>query len=132
MHRQVRVLMHKGVLTCKPETTIQDAARHMVENDVSALVIADAEGQMVGLLSRTDLVRARLQEQERWRNLSVSDLMVRDVVTVRADDTLKQASELMMSRHIHRVVVVEENGTRKTPIGILSMTDVVRDMSQLE
>jgi CBS domain-containing protein len=56
--------------------------------------------------------------------------MTTDVVSVHVDDTLQQAAELIMSRHIHRVVVVEDDEEGKKPVGILSITDVVRDLAE--
>lgn len=132
MDRLVGEVMHHGVLTCRRDTPIQDVARIMSENDVSALVVVDDEGHMVGLVSRTDLVNARLYEQywKHWRGLTASHVMVTDVVSVRMDDTTQLASKLMMERRIHRVVVVEEDGEGKKPVGILSVTDLVRDLAQ--
>lgn len=131
MKRMVSELMHQGVLTCTAETPIQDAARMMVEQDVSALVVVNQQGYLIGVLSRTDLVRLRMlsQDKGRWRSQPVSDIMAKTVMTVQASDTLQQASELMMNRHIHRVVVVEEEEQGAKPIGILSITDIARDMA---
>lgn len=131
MDRKVRDLMHQGVLTCRPETTIQDAARLMVEHDVSALVVVDDEDRMSGVLSRTDLVKIRLlaRNKEHWRQQPVSDIMIKTVASVLADDSLEHASEMMMNRHIHRVVVVEHSEMGTKPLGILSITDIVRDIA---
>lgn len=131
MERQVKDLMHQGVLTCSPDTTIQTAAKQMVEHDVSALVVVNEQGNMLGLLSRTDLVKTQLntQSKEQLRTMPVAEIMVKDVVSVKADESLKKASELIMSRHIHRVVVVEEVDGGYKPVGILSITDVVRDLA---
>jgi CBS domain-containing protein len=123
--------MHQGVLTCTPDTSIQLAAKQMVEQDVSALVVINASGHMIGLLSRTDLVKVRLDTPDKaaLRTRSVANIMTTDVVSVHADDTLQQAAELIMGRHIHRVVVIEDDEGGKKPIGILSITDVVRDLA---
>jgi CBS domain-containing protein len=87
---------------------------------------------MIGLVSRTDLVNARLYEQywKHWRGLTAGHIMVTDVITVRPEDTTQQASKLMMERRIHRVVVVEEAGEGNKPVGILSVTDLVRDIAR--
>ncbi|NTU84324.1 MAG: CBS domain-containing protein [Chloroflexales bacterium] len=134
MDRLVGEVMHHGVLTCTRETPIQDVARNMSENDVSALVVVNDEGHMIGLISRTDLVNARLYEQywKHWRGLTAGHIMVTDVVSVHKDDSLQQASKLMMERHIHRVVVIEEAGEGHKPVGVLSVTDVVRDIARGE
>jgi len=104
----------------------------MSEQDVSALVVVNDEGNMIGLISRTDLVNARLYEQywKHWRGLTAGHIMVTDVVSVRPDDSVQDASRLMMERRIHRVVVVEDAGEGVKPIGVLSVTDVVRDIAR--
>lgn len=132
MERHVGEVMHRGVLTCRRETPIQDVARRMSEEDISALVVVNDDGNMIGLISRTDLVNARLYEQywKHWRGLTAGHIMVTDVVAVRSDDSMQHASRLMMERHIHRVVVVEDAGEGVKPIGVLSVTDVVRDIAR--
>jgi CBS domain-containing protein len=134
MERSVGKVMHHGVLTCKAETPIQDVAQQMTENDVSALVIVDEEGSLIGLISRTDLVNARLYDQywKNWRDLKANNIMVTDVVSVKTTDTLRYASKLMMDRKIHRVIVVEEDGKVRRPVGVLSITDLVRDIAGAE
>lgn len=134
MDRLVGEVMHHGVLTCRRDTPIQDVARNMSEQDVSALVVVNDEGHMIGLISRTDLVNARLYEQywKHWRGLTAGHIMVTDVVAVGRDDTMQHASKLMMERRIHRVVVVEPAGEGHRPVGVLSVTDLVRDIARGE
>ncbi|NCC33010.1 MAG: CBS domain-containing protein, partial [Chloroflexia bacterium] len=122
-----------GVLTCSRDTPIQDVARQMADNDVSALIVVNEDGDMIGLISRTDLVNARLYEQywKHWRGLTAGHIMVTDVVSVRSQDTMQDASKLMMERRIHRVVVLDSDAGKK-PLGILSVTDVVRDIARDE
>lgn len=133
MQRKVRELMHEGVLTCQTSTTIQDAARQMVSHDVSALVVVDEQRHLMGLLSRTDLVKLRLLSKggkDEWRDRPVTDIMIKKVITVKPDETLGHAAELLMNHHIHRVVVVEDGTDGITPVGILSITDIARDMAE--
>ena len=131
MERTVGEVMHQGVLTCQRETPIQDVARTMTENDVSALVVVNESGLMIGLISRTDLVNARLYEQywKHWRGLTAGHIMITDVVWVRPEDSLQHASKLMMERRFHRVVVAEDAGEGLRPLGVLSITDLVRDIA---
>ncbi|NJN66114.1 MAG: CBS domain-containing protein [Chloroflexaceae bacterium] len=131
MDRTVGEVMHRGVLTCLQETPIQEVAQKMTEHDVSALVVVNDQGNMIGLISRTDLVNARLYEQywKNWQDLKAMNIMVSDVVCVKTSDTIRTASKLMMDRKIHRVVVIEEADTGKKPIGVLSITDLVREIA---
>ena len=132
MDRLVGDVMHHGVMTCRRDTPIQDVARFMADNDVSALVVVNDDEHMIGLISRTDLINARLYEQywKHWRGLTAGHIMVTDVVVVSKHDTMQVASKLMMEQHIHRVVVIEQHSSGQKPVGVLSVTDVVRDIAR--
>lgn len=132
LDRVVGDVMHKGVVTCRRETPIQDVARQMTEQDISALVVVDSDGGLAGIISRTDLVNARLYEQywKHWRGLTAGHIMTGDVVTVAASDTVAVASKAMMEKKIHRVVVTDNSEGVTRPIGVLSITDIVRDMAE--
>jgi len=132
MDRVVGDLMHCGVMTCRRDTPVQDVARFMADNDVSALVVVNDDEHMIGLISRTDLINARLYEQywKHWRGLTAGHIMVTDVVVVSKHDNVHVASKLMMERRIHRVVVIEQQNGGQKPVGVLSVTDLVRDIAR--
>lgn len=132
MDRIVGNVMHRGVLTCRPTLSIQDVAHQMTTRDVSALVVVDSDESLIGLVSRTDLVGAQIRENqaEGLIKFTVKEIMVTDVVSVSANDTIEHASRLMIDHKIHRVVVTEECGGKRRPIGILSITDLVREMAR--
>jgi CBS domain-containing protein len=126
--------MHVGVITCSPDTPADDVAGAMAAHDVSALVVVDADGYAVGLISRTDLVNATFVQPylRHWRGLSAHHLMSSPVISVREDTSVEQAIALIRERKIHRVVVTIAEGSRQRPIGILSVTDVVARLGQVE
>ncbi len=126
----VRDWMHGGVYVCRPDTPWAEVADAMAAHDVSALVVVDDEGLAVGLISRTDLVNATFIEPyvEAWQGLGARHLMSSPVISVRPDWPATEAARLIHERRIHRVVVTEIEGTRERPIGILSVTDLVRHM----
>ena len=134
MDRIVRNLMHVGVFSCRRETPIQQVAQEMNEHDVSALVVVEENGNLAGVISRTDLVNARLYEQywKHWRGLTAGNIMTANVVTVAPEDTIDRASKLLANKKIHRLVVVEPVEGGFNPIGILSITDLVRNLDMIE
>lgn len=125
----VRDLMSSTVVTCKRDTPIPEVARLMRDQDVSALVVADEQGFMEGLISRTDLVTLRAHE-EYWHGLRAEHVMIKNVVAVTPDTPLAEALALLIGRKIHRLVVVESLDKRSKPLGVLSITDIVRDMAE--
>jgi CBS domain-containing protein len=125
----VRDLMTPSVAFCHPSTPIPQVARQMRNLDVSALVVVDDEGKMLGLISRTDLVTLRAHD-EYWQGLRAEHVMIKDVVCVTPDTPLNEALEILLARKIHRLVVVDDCNVRSKPRGILSLTDIVRDMAE--
>lgn len=125
----VRDLMSPHVATCTRDTPIPQVARQMSDLDVSALVVVDENGLLEGILSRTDLATLRAHE-EYWQGLRAEHVMVSSVVCVSPDTPVTEALALLLARKIHRLVVVENPATRSKPVGIFSITDVVRDMAE--
>jgi len=115
----VAQVMHHGIFDCRADTPVAEMARRMVEHDVSALVVTDEQGYLVGLISRTDLVALRAFE-DYWPQMTAEHAMVQQVITVSPQAPMRQAS---------RLIVVEAEGDRLRPVGVLSQTDIVRDMA---
>jgi CBS domain-containing protein len=123
----VRDCMHAGVISCTPETLLDEVAATMRREDVSALVVM-RDGIAVGIISRTDLVNSAFVEpyMRFWRGMAARHLMSAPVATVAPATPLAKAVELLRAHRIHRLVVTEAVDGVERPIGVLSMTDIVR------
>jgi CBS domain-containing protein len=116
-----------GVLSCKIGTSLGEAARCMVREDISALVVVDGEGCLAGILTRIDLLRALLAS-DAWEEHPIEDYMNDDVITVSPDTRLAEVAGLLLQKHIHRVVVVREEEGKKSPVSVVSAGDLVYHM----
>lgn len=118
-----------GVYTCHTDLSLREAARKMVDEDISSLVVVDGDGVLLGILTRVDLMRARHSHDD-WGNLGVGSVMSPDVVTVRPEETLDTVMALLLDRHIHRVVVVRQEADGLHPVAVLSAADIVYHMAR--
>ncbi len=125
----VRDLMSRNVLTCQRDTPIPQVARRMRDYDVSALVVVDGDGMMEGLISRTDLATLRAHD-EYWQGLHAEHVMVKHVICATPDTPLRDALGLLLLHKIHRLIVLEDCEQHSKPVGVLSLTDIVRDMAE--
>ena len=120
---RVRDLMHLGIISCTPDDTIGSVAKIMVEKEIHAVVVMDAQGKAIGVVSQTDMVLARQgRTPDQARAMLASQVMTPGCATCDADMLLSDAVSLMTGRRMHRLVVTE----KEKPVGVISMTDVVR------
>ncbi len=118
-----------GVYTCHERCTLKDCAKLLDSRNVSSLVVVGDEGQLRGIITRSDLVRACYQQLD-WAAQKVDAWMNADVVTVELDATLLDVMQLLIDKHIHRVVAVRRENDIIIPMGILSDADIVYHMAQ--
>ena len=125
---KVGELMHPGVISCTRYDTLGTIANIMTENDVHALVVIE-ENEAVGVVSQTDMVLARQgRTADQARAVLAGDIMSQGCVTVDKDAKVSDAVTTMTRLSIHRLVVTEATNGKNVPIGVLSMTDIVRRM----
>ena len=116
-----------GVFGCDQNTTLRSAARRMVEEDISSLVIVDEDGYLAGIITRTDLMRAAIAVAD-WEIHPVKNFMTTRMFTVSPQATLQEVAELLLKHQIHRIVVVREENGRKRPVSVVSDADIVYHM----
>lgn len=122
----VRDVMHRKVISCRVDTPLKEVARRLHSERINALVVVDEGGDLAGVVSQTDLIKAFEQE---WENMVAEDVMTPDVVAINGDIPVRAAVELMIDNHIHRVVITQGGLAPRRPVGVLSMTDLVREMA---
>ncbi|HEY3291999.1 MAG TPA: CBS domain-containing protein, partial [Anaerolineae bacterium] len=85
-----------------------------------------------GIVTTGDLVKATILNagaSERT-DIAIRDIMTTEVLTVSPTETITGAAKRMIAMNVHRLVVVDGQGETCRPVGILSMGDIVRGMSQ--
>ena len=117
--------MHYGVIAVAEDTTAADMCRVMSQNRVSCVAVEDAS-HIVGVVSTTDIMVCGAHCSERESKAWAGALMSSPPLTVDVDDSLQQALEIMVGRHVHRVMVRAEGRI----VGILSSSDVVREIGK--
>jgi CBS domain-containing protein len=123
---KVSDVMTAGPRTCSPFSTAVEAALLFRDGDCGVLPVVDA-GKPVGVLTDRDLALALPQYEGRLPAVPVSELMSKDPVTVRADDTLQTAVDRLSAEGVRRLLVVGADGALQ---GVLSWTDLVGHVSE--
>jgi CBS domain-containing protein len=126
-HKLVRDVMHRGVITCGADEPVLDVARRLREYAINAIFVLDHSGRAEGVISQTDLARAYVQGG--WEHRTADEIMTPEVVTIGGEIPLNVATQIMIDKHIHRLLIVQGGLTPNRPVGVLSLSDVVREMA---
>lgn len=128
----VRERMTSPAVTVTPETPFQDALKLMRDKKFRRLPVVDATGKVVGIVSERDMLHASPSPATSlsvwevnyllWK-LKVSDIMTHNVVTINQDVPVEDAANIMVSRKIGGLPVVDDKGV---VVGVITETDIFK------
>ncbi|MGM0501918.1 MAG: HutP family protein [Bacillota bacterium] len=112
---EVQELMSSDVITVTPDVKLEEAERLMNVNSIGRLVVVK-DNKVVGVLTDGDLVK------NNDFNVSVSEIMERDVITIQNKKTIQEVSQVLSNNQIGGVPVVDASNDL---VGIVTAEDIV-------
>jgi CBS domain-containing protein len=118
------VLRHKGrvVTTARPTATLLEIADKLAAKRIGAIPIVGAGGEIAGIVSERDIIRALSALGPDCLARPVSETMTKQVVTCRETDTLDELMAMMTARRFRHLPVTADGAL----VGIISIGDVVK------
>lgn len=124
----VRDVMSRSVATCTPDTTVHEAAKRMAEHAVNALVVVEEmSGDLEGIVTRSNLAQTYGQD---YGAIEVESVMSHEVQTVVPHIPVSAAVLLMLDHKVDHLLIMHAKPGPSRPIGILSLSDIIRDMAE--
>ena len=145
---KVKDIMTKDVVTVTRDTTVLELAKIFAEKHISSLPVVDDAGSLAGIVTETDLVERDKslhiptvisifdwviylesdkkfeKELKKMTGRKVGDIYSTDVLTVSADDAVAKVADIMSSRRVNALPVVEAGKV----VGIVARIDLIRAM----
>ncbi|ALC80517.1 MULTISPECIES: CBS domain-containing protein [Bacillus] len=116
--------MSKNVISVSSNQTVKEAAELMDQHKIGAIPVVD-DGVLKGMITDRDIT-TRSIAGDHQNNAPISEVMTSDIISGNPDMSLEEASELMSSKQIRRLPIVENNHL----IGIVALGDLsVNQMS---
>lgn len=128
---QVSEIMTQQIGSCRPESSLEDAAQLMWNRDCGVVPVTTGDGinRPVGIITDRDICMCAMFQGKPLRELRVDQAMSREVRACRPQDTIAQAGQLMRDAQVRRLPVVDGTGSL---IGILSLSDIAREAAREE
>jgi CBS domain-containing protein len=123
MHTTVRDILRLKTQPMKfvrEHNSVFEAVQELVTHNVSAVLVIEGE-DLVGIVTERDVAKHVVLEDRTARDTAVHEIMTRNVIYVRPDQTIEECMALMTERRIRHLPVIE--GTQL--IGIVSIRDLV-------
>ncbi|MCM0082337.1 CBS domain-containing protein [Geomonas sp. Red32] len=141
-------IMTKDLITVRPDTTVRDLAKLFADKHISAAPVVADDGTLIGIVSESDLVEQDknlhiptvvsifdwviyLESEKRFEKelqkmtaQTAGEICTRNVATVRPGTSLSEVADILSTRKVHSVPVVDAGKL----VGIVSRIDLIRTM----
>jgi CBS domain-containing protein len=121
----VEQAMSRGLVVCRETTPISGAARAMRERRSRSVVVVNAYGRPLGVVTGFDLLPF-------CDNGDVSQpisMVMHPPTTIQPAAPLREAAEMMLRLHVHRLLVLDPAAPEGMPLGLISTADLVVEMA---
>ena len=132
-------VMTTGAATVRPDASLAEAARLMIEHHISGLPVVSGDGKLVGLVTEHDFLRRENGERPRWLGVllndaaaqitahelhdrRVDDVMWKNPLTVEVETPVESMVEMMEHHNVKRLPVVRQGEV----VGIVSRADLLQ------
>lgn len=139
-------IMTTEVITVSPSTTVEELAKIFIDHRISGAPVVGDGGELIGIVTENDLIRrnkrlhiptvirifdllipiegeSRIENEiKRITAKTVSDICIREVVTIGEDSTIQDISTIMAERNMHLLPVIAGGKI----VGIVGKIDIIR------
>jgi CBS domain-containing protein len=117
------------LLACSPADHLMTAVARLVGDGANAIAVTGPSGQLVGILSDQDIIRALHAGRGSVATAIVETWMTRNVITVTPDTRLSAAVKLMAFHRIRHVVVVD---AEQRPLGVVGIRAILKQLHEID
>ena len=136
MPRKVTDYMTRKVFSVTPDTGIREAFFKMKEHHFRHLPVVDSEKKLIGIVSDRELRRPDWVDESRDiahvyyldDDMTVGDVMIREVHVVHTYDTLRKAVKTLLENNIGATPVLDKTDSL---VGMLSAVDLLRSLNDM-
>lgn len=128
---RVRDLMHSGLIACRPDTPLGEAAALLAEHRVHALIVTAPDGTPLGVLSDTDLLAGEWLSTDdasfsAMTSLTAGEMMSSPPAVIDADRSVEEAAARMYGERLSRLLVTADGSA----VGVIAVSDLVGNLAR--
>ena len=122
----VRDIMSKNLKVVRPDTLVKEVVATMNKFDIGSIIVVQSK-RPVGIITERDVLRRIVEPCLAPESLRAREIMSSPVITISDGASVDEAANLMVKKHIKRLLVM----TGETLVGVLTFTDIVTQVPTL-
>lgn len=124
---KVKSIMSSPAITAKADDKVSDIAKIMDFHDVGSVIITDAEGKPIGIITDMDIIKRVIAKNLNPYEVKAKDVMSQPLITVDPDTDITDAAKLMSYYQVKRLGVMYKGML----VGVISSKDITAIMPEL-
>ena len=113
--------MSKEVVSVEKHASLKEASKLMINRSIGALIVME-NSEPVGMITERDILKAFVDQDNTEIPLPVASYMTSPLISVKDDDPISKAAQMMLIKRIRRLGVIDDN---KKIVGFLNIRDIL-------
>ncbi|MBU1752336.1 CBS domain-containing protein [bacterium] len=127
-YEKVLDVMTRGVITVHLTDSVRSVAQILHQNKIHAVAVVASTGEVAGVISEIDVIGAIDEDID---ILKAEDIMTTTFIrAITPQSPLIEAAKMMREMKCHRLLVMGENPRDEIAVGVLSVSDIVFEMTK--
>ena len=123
-------LMRKKLISVEESASVQEAAKKMMDKNISSLIVVDENGRPIGLVTERDFVRKVCIQDAYTSKIITKKIMSSPLITIESRSSPSEAIDTILQNNVRHLLVVDNNKTlddkEDRPIGMITPLDFTR------
>ena len=117
---KVKHAMNRNVFVANPDVTVKEAAKIMTHYRIGSLIVME-DKKVVGIITELDILWKVVAGGLDPETTQIKDVMTKGVITIKADQTVEEAADLMVQKNVKKLPVLDDHKL----VGIVTATDLI-------
>jgi CBS domain-containing protein len=122
----VSFAMNSDVIILEQSRTVGDAITAMKENQVRSILVSDSGGQIIGLVSKTDVLFKVVSTHKSPAKITIKEVMSSPVISIPPEMSISDALSVMEKHIIRQLIITTSNSV----LGIVSRDGIMAKMEK--
>jgi CBS domain-containing protein len=130
MTKTISDLTRKKLITIEKSASVQEAAKKMMDKNISSLIVVDENSRPIGLVTERDLVTKVCIQDAYTSKVITKEIMSSPLITIESRSSPSEAIDTMLRNNVRHLLVVDNSNRspedKNKPIGIITPLDFTR------